>query len=88
VLRSPLSHAEPFLAQLLDLKLSVRTHTFSCVIPSSHGQVEETMSEEALGKMGAPAKNADVPVLDPNDLANAGTLLSYLQVSPVDHKMY
>jgi hypothetical protein len=46
------------------------------------------MSEEALGKMGAPAKNADVPVLDPNDLANAGTLLSYLQVSPVDHKMY
>jgi len=35
-------------------------------------QVAETLSEEALGKMGAPPKNAEIPVLDPNDLAKAG----------------
>jgi len=38
-------------------------------------QVAETLSEEALGKMGAPPKNAEIPVLDPNDLAKADGVL-------------
>jgi hypothetical protein len=42
-------------------------------------QVAETLSDEVLGKMGAPPKNADIPVLDPNDLAKAGAPLACLR---------
>ncbi|KAJ1698425.1 hypothetical protein LUZ63_006937 [Rhynchospora breviuscula] len=37
-------------------------------------QVPETLSEEVLGKMGAPAK-IEVPVITPNDLAEADGIL-------------
>lgn len=37
-------------------------------------KVPETLSEEVLGKMGAPPKN-DVPIIEPNDLAEADGIL-------------
>ncbi|KAG6500967.1 hypothetical protein ZIOFF_040830 [Zingiber officinale] len=40
-------------------------------------QVPETLSEEVIGKMGAPPKS-DVPIIQPNDLAEAdGILLGF-----------
>lgn len=37
-------------------------------------QVPETLSEEVLGKLGAPPKS-DVPIIEPSDLAEADGLL-------------
>ncbi|CAN1222124.1 NAD(P)H dehydrogenase (quinone) FQR1 [Linum grandiflorum] len=38
-------------------------------------QVAETLPEEVLGKMGAPAKNSEVPIITANDLAEADGIL-------------
>uniref|UniRef100_A0ACD5WVH2 Uncharacterized protein n=1 Tax=Avena sativa TaxID=4498 RepID=A0ACD5WVH2_AVESA len=38
-------------------------------------QVPETLSEEALAKMGAPPKREDVPVISPAELADADGLI-------------
>lgn len=38
-------------------------------------QVPETLSDEALAKMGAPAKRDDVPVISPAELADADGLI-------------
>ncbi|XP_058073001.1 NAD(P)H dehydrogenase (quinone) FQR1-like [Magnolia sinica] len=38
-------------------------------------QVPETLHEEVLGKMGAPSKSSDVPIIQPSELAEADGLI-------------
>jgi NAD(P)H dehydrogenase (quinone) len=60
-----------YIAELMVLYLFIKTpfETLNVL------QVPETLSEEALTKMGAPPKREDVPVISPAELADADGLI-------------
>jgi NAD(P)H dehydrogenase (quinone) len=54
------------------IKLEHKSHKF--LLAARNRKVPETLSEEVMGKMGAPPKT-DVPVISPQELAEADGIL-------------